>query len=413
MIPAAEDIKAKPIGVDTDTPGAHRTEPLSTLQTDRSEGENSLLKVIQTAGTATLQGDSQRVLESETANRDIDSETATPSLFRASSVETIKARPSNPAILVHDFPLTTTPDSSIAATTLRPAKFKSNNILVPDYRWTKEQGMIASPTSPSLVLSMMLKPKTKTLLQPSGVSTSLFAPISTSSWADQISPRTVISPVQYADAPPLQAWQKPKAAMGSNLCADNSATQTGVNSPDAAEESPFLPITAYSFSTDSSSPPATPAEQRQEVITPENEQVDLPALGVYSDPATHAFHSHTDGDAWQNQAQSDHYSSDSSPIYRNTMAPAPLQAWMVDVYLHQMSQLPANEMWSSPLTSGYGVPKTRFQLAKHLAKQARAGDLPPQVPQSITNYRSTCISAECGSVIRIEKSDAEQSIHFS
>lgn len=366
------------------------TEPdtLSSIQADQLEGASSPMAGVLAAATGARQEDSQRAPQTEAAKGDVDSETTVPSLLRASSVETIMARESNPAILIQDFPLTTPSDLNTPPATIKPAKFKSNNIVVPDYRWTKDQGMIASPTAPSLDLSNM-NTKTK-ILRPSGVTISLFAPVSTSSWADQISPRTLVSPVQYANAPPIQAWQKPKAGIISNLCADKGVIHAGASSPEAPEESPFLPITAYSFSTDSSSPPPTPAEQRQEVVTPENEEVDLPTVGVYLDPAGHLSQSHPEHNGWQKHAHSNYYPSDTYPAYGDARRPAPLQAWMVDACLHQMSQVPADEMWSGSLASGYGVPKSRFQLAKQLAKQARAGDLPPQVPQTKTNYRSTC-----------------------
>lgn len=359
---------------------------LMDVQADQSEGDDPSRESAQKAETPWRQLDSHRGSGPQTTNGDADSETTTFSLLRASSVETIKDRDPNPAIFVQDFPLTTPAVSDSPSTSVKPAKFRSGNIMVPDYRWTKDQGMIPSPRSPSLDLSTM-RPTSKTLQGP-GVAHSLLAPVSIASWADQVSPRTIIPPVQYANAPPLQTWLKHKVGMANNLCADKSKTQSNATSPEALEESPFLPITAYSFSTDSGSPPATPSEQRQEVVTPESEQVELPAVGVYSDAAPYNSCAQPDGNTWQHQGPVDQYLSESSPAYMNALAPAPLQAWMVDAYLLQLSQHPAHEMWFNPLSSGYGIPKSKFMLAKQLAKQARAGNLPPQVPQSKTNYRS-------------------------
>lgn len=385
--PASFDILANDAEVKEALAESTSFTALMEMQANQSEGDDPSRESAQKAETPSRQADSQRGPGSQATKGNAECETTTPALLRASSVETIKGRDPNPAIFVQDFPLTTLAVMNSPSTSVKPAKFRSSNIVVPDYRWTKDEGMIASPTSPFLDLSTM-RPTSKTLQEP-GVAHSLLAPVSIASWADQVSPRTIISPVQYANAPPLQTWLKPKVVMVNSLGADKGTTQSDATSPEALEKSPFLPITAYSFSTDSGSPPASPSEQRQEVVTPENEQVDLPAVGVYSDAAPYNSCAQPDGNTWQHQGHVDQYLSDSCPAYRDTLAPVPLPAWMVDAYLLQMSQHPANEMWYNPLSSGYGIPKSKFMLAKQLAKQARAGDLPPQVPQSKTNYRST------------------------
>ncbi|GHJ87868.1 hypothetical protein NliqN6_4270 [Naganishia liquefaciens] len=379
ILAASTTIEAEETLIDSDP------STLVKLQVNGSDGESSSLESVETAETPSSQAHLPRKSESLGAKSDTEFETRTPSLLQGSSAVTIKALDTNPAIVVQDLPLTAPGVSGSPSTILKPAKFRSGNIVVPDYRWTKEQGMVPSPTSPSLDFSNM-RAKSK-MLQGSGIANSLLAPASLASGVDRVFARTINLPVQYANAPPLQTWLKPKGTL-TNLCPEKGMTQSSATASEAPEESPFLPITAYSFSTDSSSPPATPSDQRQEVITPESEEVALPAVCMYSDSASHNPYDRLDGNTWTYQTTGDQYLSDSTPVYRDAMAPAPLEAWMVDAYLLQMSQQPENEMWFNPFSSGYGIPKSKFMLAKQLAKQVRAGALPPQLPQSRTNYRT-------------------------
>lgn len=335
-------------------------------------------------------GDSQRavtITETKSVKEDIETQTAAPASLRPSSVETVVPHTFNPSIMIEDRPFTTSSDSIQPSTTVKPNKFRSNHIVVPDYRWSKDQGLVASPSAASLDFTSM-SPGPKKLVS-GGATASLFAPSGPYSWADQISPRTVVSPVQYAAVPPLQAWQKPLPASDQNLSPDDHAVRAGASSSDATDESPFLPITAYSFSTDSSSPPATPAEHRQEVVTPDNDLADLPPVDVYHEAIVDTANHPPNADVWQYQQYLGPYAAGSSPAQGGIMGPSSLHPWMVDSFVpQQMSQVSGNEMWTNPLSSGYGLTKSRFQFAKQLAKQARAGDLPPQVPQSKTNYRS-------------------------
>jgi hypothetical protein len=350
-------------------------------------------------------GDSQRAapMFETSAKDDMGTETVARSMLRPSSIETVVLRQPNPSIVVEDRPFTMSGATSLGSSaTIKPNKFKSNNIVVPDYRWSKDQGLVASPSATSLnftVMSPVLKLETKS-------TTALLTPATSGSWADQISPRTVVSPVQYAAVPPPQAWQKPLPvsanANQASLGPDDHAARSGASS-EAPDESPFLPITAYSFSTDASSPPATPAGQRQEVVTPDNDLSDLPAVNVYHEAVMNGIHSNVE--LWQQHQYQEHYAAGSSPVLSGLIDSNSLQPWMVDAYLQQMNQAASAEMWSNPLSSGYGLPKSKFQFAKQLAKQAREGDLPPQVPQSKTNYRSESIY-DCWNLDILQGSDA-------
>jgi hypothetical protein len=326
-------------------------------------------------------GDSQRVAAALEipAKEDVEIETMAPSTMRPSSVETVVLRKSNPSIMLGDRPLRNSIDLSLGTPpTIRPNKFKSTNIVVPDYRWSQDQGLVASPSATSLNFTIM-SPGYK--VEPRGV-TPLIAPTGSGS----VSPRTVVSPVQYADVPPPQAWQKPLPGPALNsLSLDDHAVRSAASSA-APDESPFLPITAYSFSTDSSSPPATPAGQRQEVVTPDNDLSELPPVDVYHEAAMNGVNSHVE--LWQQHQYHEQYAAGSSPVHGGLIDHTSMQPWMVDAYLQQMTQASSTDMWGNPLSSGYGLETSKFQFAKHLAKQAREGDLPPQVPQSKTNYRS-------------------------
>lgn len=368
------------VAPERDTTEPFNVKPTLNVQED-AKGDPSIQKAsVPVEGS----GDSQRAatLLETSEKEDAETETVAPSTMRPSSVETVVLRKSNPSIMLGDRPLTNSIDLSLAIPpTIRPNKFKSTNIVVPDYRWSSDQGLVASPSATSLNFTTM-PPGCKV---ESRGDTSLFAPTGSGS----VSPRTVVSPVQYADVPPPQAWRKPLPEPALNsLSPDDRAVRSGASST-APDESPFLPITAYSFSTDSSSPPATPAGQRQEVVTPDNDLSDLPSVDVYHEAVMNGVDSHVA--LWQQDQYQEHYAAGSSSVHGGLIDPTSMQPWMVDTYLQQMSQASATDMWGNPLSSGYGVPKSRFQFAKLLAKQAREGDLPPQVPQSKTNYRSKSI----------------------
>ncbi len=127
-------------------------------------------------------------------------------------------------------------------------KFNKGDITVPEYRWTKEDGL-----QPNL---------------PSSATTENFRHLpEVVDWTAEPSPRAVVPPAQWASAPSQSAWTQgpprsldPKPNM-TNGKIDHNAT-------------PTLPITAFSF--DTTSVPNTP----EAIPTIMNHQLDDPSCGA-------------------------------------------------------------------------------------------------------------------------------------
>ncbi|KAJ9095803.1 hypothetical protein QFC19_007417 [Naganishia cerealis] len=364
-----------------DVPQSRQTSP----PTEPTEGEpqrdvSSLQVLLSTSKTSTKDGD--------------DCETIAP-LSPRRSAYTINAPKPNPSIMLEDRPLPLSREGTPPPTGPKAIKFKSSNIIVPDYRWSKDEGMVASPSAALLdfpdVSRDMKKLGSTSPTPPSWSSGKVKTNFH--SWSDQISPRTIVNPVQYADAPPIENWRKIQPIQKDSLNpTDNTGTSpAGTNS--ALDESPLLPITAYSFSTDSS-PPETPASQQQEVVTPENDHVELPSVHVFPDSVPQMS-------AEDRGVNTRHYGQEvanfnqSSTANQETMFGIRVYPWVVDTYLQQVKSVPTHDLWVNPLASDYGTPTatpmSKCAFAKKLARQARLGELPPQVPQDKTNYRSTSI----------------------
>ncbi|KAJ9121566.1 hypothetical protein QFC22_002185 [Naganishia vaughanmartiniae] len=330
-------------------------------------------------------------LEAETSTKDTaDGSEAIAPLSPRQSTCTIVAPQTNPSIMLEDRPLTWSREGTPLPNGSKAIKFKSSNIIVPDYRWTNEQGMVASPSATALEFSQALQDMKKL------ASSSVTLPIWSSgkpngnslSWADAISPKTIVTPVQYANAPPMDTWRKIQPLQKDHLNTGGNRAHQSSGTSSAQDESPLLPITAYSFSTDSS-PPETPATQQQEVVTPENQHVDLPAVHILHDTVAQPGGEHQSVEAWRSQEHFAHMNSLAAGHHDDMYAATSVYPWVVEAFLQQMDPAPINAMWlDDPLSSGYGPVMSKHQFARQLAKQAKLGDLPPQVPQNKTNYRS-------------------------
>lgn len=119
--------------------------------------------------------------------------------------------------------------SSISRTSSRPKSFGGSKILIPDLRWTTENGLTVS--------------------NPATAATPTFHQAAERFVESVISPSVASSPAQYAKAPALSAW---------GLGAHRGMMPNTANDH---HRSPYLPISAYTFSTDASSPPITPAQE--------------------------------------------------------------------------------------------------------------------------------------------------------
>lgn len=322
------------------------------------------------------------------------SETIAP-LSPRESLCTIVAPKPNPSIMLEDCPLTWSREGTPLPSGNKAIKFKSSNIIVPDYRWTKDEGLVASPSAAALEFSQALPDMQKL------ASSSRTLPIWSSgklygdslNWVDQISPRTIVTPVQYANAPPMETWRKIQPLDTDRLnTAGNSVHQSVAGTSNAQDESPLLPITAYSFSTDSS-PPETPATHQQEIVTPENHDIDLPAIHILQDTVAQARDDRQSVEAWRAQEHLAQLNRLAAGRHDDQYSTTSIYPWMVEAFLQHLDPAHVNELWlNDPLSSGYEPAMSKNQFARQLARQARIGDLPPQVPQNKTNYRSTSIS---------------------
>ncbi|KAJ9096053.1 hypothetical protein QFC21_005418 [Naganishia friedmannii] len=350
--------------------------------------------------TESIEGDIQRAFSclqsplstAETSTKDNanESETIAPLSPRQSTGTIVATRP-NPSIMLEDRPLTWSREGTPLPNGSKAIKFKSSNIVVPDYRWTKDEGMVASPSAVTLEFPQALQDMNKLASSSSTLPIWSSGKVSGNSlnWADPISPRTIVTPVQYANAPPVNTWRKVQPLQKDYLSAvGNTAHQSATGTDSAQDESPLLPITAHPFSTDSS-PPETPATQQQEVVTPENHHVDLPAIHILHGSVAQAGGERENAEAWRSQEFLAKMNTLAAGHHDDMYATTSIYPWMVETFLLQLDPAPMNEMWlDDPLSSGYGPAMSKNQFARQLARQAKSGDLPPQVPQNKTNYRT-------------------------
>lgn len=241
-------------------------------------------------------------------------------------------RPTTPAIEHQGIPDTTheeTPKRSFE-NKKNPTKFQSSAILIPTYKWSKDEGLKvtdpASATSPA------------------------FRNIDVNiDWSTAVSPRTVVSPPQYALAPPASAWTRgPPSSM---LSQRSDRLQT-----------PHLPISAYTFSTESA--PATPEagvpyHENAEVVQEEESSPSSPL----PPPPRLLQQKHQ-----MNMMDPQQQTMELPPVYDLP----PYHPWLAAIPLQHPNVLAH--------TSGRA-------LAKDLRRLAQT-QLPPQVPQKKTNYRT-------------------------
>jgi hypothetical protein len=243
----------------------------------------------------------------------------------------------------------------------RPKSFIGSNIVVPDLRWTKDDGLTVS------------NPATGTKPDFRDVAGKLVETLSTTP--------IIATPAQYASVPPQSAWTlgPPKSLQ-----------------PDSASKdaSPYLPISAYTFSTDST-PPITPhregsdGDESEETVLPECERphkeddaqihVETPYHGI----AQPDYHTHDgfDASAERSLHLAQMYGMQPS-VHDMGMYPWPIE----NVYPQAMSAA-----WEAVMKRPGDVAnpeeETRKLAAQTLARLAK-GPLPPQVVQSRVNYRS-------------------------
>lgn len=386
--------QALPVRISSLTPTLERQEVL--LRADK--------KSVQT--TQSAEGDIQRDVSSPrlplstavtTSTKDTNDESETiAACSPRETTFTILAPKPNPSIMLDDRPLTWSREGTPLPNGNKTIKFKSSNIIVPDYRWTKDEGMVASPSAAALEFPQALQDMKKLASsKPSAPIWSTGTPHDKAlNWADSISPRTIVAPVQYANAPPVDTWRKIQPLQKDHLnIVGNTAHQSATGIGNAQDESPLLPITAYSFSTDSS-PPETPATQQQEVVTPENHHVDLPAIHIVHDTVAQEGGERQSVEAWRAEEHLANMNRLVTGHHDDMYATTSVYPWMVETFLQHSNAASMSEMWiDDPLSSGYGPVMSKNQFARQLARQARSGDLPPQVPQSKTNYRSTLMLA--------------------
>ena len=259
-------------------------------------------------------------------------------------------------------------DSTVPPTLAgRPKSFNGSNIIVPDLRWTQDDGLtVSNPTTAT-------KPNFR------DVADKLVQTISKSLAAESDATRGnngIASPAtQYASIPPRSAWNLGPPRM----LAPSSAVQ-GV--------SPDLPISAYTFSTDSPGTPYDPANDHHEGDAGASDSDGSEEAIDIAQTEQHAA-------VLRKQEISDEmlYRTDMvlppyiQPVHDYAAYPWPIErlypqavsaTW--DAILKDPSQL-------GPQGKDLEL-EARKLVAQKLARMVKGGRLPPQQVQERINYRS-------------------------
>lgn len=256
----------------------------------------------------------------------------------------------------------------------RPKSFNGSNIIVPDLRWTQDDGLTVS--NPTTAIKPNFRDVAGKLVQT--ISNSLAGEMDNAKTSTDInSPAT-----QYASVPPRSAWK-----LGPPRMLAPSSAVLGV--------SPDLPISAYTFSTDS---PGTPyheadtpdaeADARASDSDDPEEAIDPPR----SENHNEAVRIHDSQDHAHLRPDFDREPALVLPSYIQPVHDYGAYPWPIERLYPQA----VNATWDAILKNPSQIgpqgrdveEEARKLVAQRLARMVKGGNLPPQEVQAKMNYRS-------------------------
>ena len=250
----------------------------------------------------------------------------------------------------------------------RPKSFNGGPIVVPDLRWTRDDGLTvsnpATGTKPDFRHVANKLVETISSATPGSATLEVVVPQPKSS--------TPATAAQYASVPPRSAW-----VVGPPRMLGVESAKQGV--------SPDLPISAYTFSTDS---PGTPyhgidaegdSDVPEEAVEPakQNDQARVQIVGSGE---------HTNGG--NSPYDNPHMVL---PSYLQPIHDSGAYPWPIERLYPQAMQATWEAILKNPKEQQQDLDveeATRRLVAMKLARMVKGGDLPPQEVQSKMNYRS-------------------------
>jgi hypothetical protein len=257
----------------------------------------------------------------------------------------------------------------------RPKSFNGGPIVVPDLRWTRDDGLTvsnpATGTKPDFKHVANKLVETISSVTPGSATLEVVVPQSKLS--------TPATAAQYASVPPRSAW-----VVGPPRMLGVESAKQGV--------SPDLPISAYTFSTDSPGTPYHGIEGEGDSDVPEEavehaKQNDQARVQIVGSPE------------YVNGGYSPYENSHMVlPSYLQPIHDSGAYPWPIERLYPQAMQATWEAILKNPKEQQQDLDveeATRRLVAMKLARMVKGGELPPQEVQSKMNYRS-----EFGALVR-------------
>lgn len=267
----------------------------------------------------------------------------------------------------------TTEDSTTSLNGSRPKSFNGSNIIVPDLRWTRDDGLTVS--NPATGTKPDFRDIAGKLVE------TISESLSTKLEGLRVSDEAPSPATQYASIPPRSAWQLGPPRM----LAPNSAVQ-GV--------SPDLPISAYTFSTDSPGTPYHHVDDDAEEAEARASDSDGPEEAVEpsrpEQPTDHIrIHEPSNDAVRTDYANEPHLVL---PPYIQPVHDFGAYPWPIERLYPQAVSATWDAILKDPSKVGPQgkdlKQEARKLVAQTLARMVKGGKLSPQEVQAKMNYRS-------------------------
>jgi hypothetical protein len=267
----------------------------------------------------------------------------------------------------------TTENSTTSLNGSRPKSFNGSNIIVPDLRWTRDDGLTVS--NPATGTKPDFRDIAGKLVE------TISESLSTKLEGLRVSDEAPSPATQYASIPPRSAWQLGPPRM----LAPNSAVQ-GV--------SPDLPISAYTFSTDSPGTPYHHVDDDAEEAEARASDSDGPEEAVEpsrpEQPTDHIrIHEPSNDAVRTDYANEPHLVL---PPYIQPVHDFGAYPWPIERLYPQAVSATWDAILKDPSKVGPQgkdlEQEARKLVAQKLARMVKGGKLPPQEVQAKMNYRS-------------------------